>query len=83
MHFHGLVGKEVVGKIIFKHRGFALKTMWGSSLADKKQTAPPVEIKIKRKEKVWEKNEYFQNFSCSRSWYQPLAQEYWGAFPCL
>ncbi len=30
MHFHGLVGKEVVGKIICKHRGFVPETMWGA-----------------------------------------------------
>lgn len=40
MHFHGLVGKEVVGKIMRKHRGFVSETMWGSSLEGKKQTAP-------------------------------------------
>ena len=30
MHFRGLVGKEVVGKIICKYRGFAPETMWGA-----------------------------------------------------
>lgn len=39
MHFHGLVGREVVGKIMCKHRGFAPETMWGSSLESKNQTA--------------------------------------------
>ena len=40
MHFHGLVGKEVVGKNIFKHKGFALKTMWGAVLLIRSRLLP-------------------------------------------
>ena len=40
MHFHGLVVKEVVGKIMCKHRGFSPETMYRSSLEDKNRLLP-------------------------------------------